>query len=380
MKKVLGFARSMRFGILLLTAIGILCLLATVLKMDAIYHSWYFIALFALLCFNLLLCSVLRFKGVGGIKRALIEKAARSEIRFSVPADKQNEWLRRHHFKAQPDGAYLRCGAGMLGSFVTHVALLLVLIGAVCNFTFAEKQDYSIFVGDSVELTDGTRLRVDSFKTENDSGDTEYESTLSALLPDGSETNAVTRVNYPAKIGRYKVYQQNFANAAVIGVKTGVDEPEEKVTLDEPAFLSLDGETGIYYVQLFGNVIEGEAGVAMTDSSELIHPAYEIQVFDGTTEESGLVFPGTTLEAGGVYYTAYEPQSYPGLRVKSQPEWTLWFLYIAFGLMIVGLYLCFFHVPVSAALQGDAIAVAGAKDINDWAEQIRLETEENLKC
>lgn len=380
MKKVWQFARSMRFGILLLTAIGILCLLATVLKMDAIYSSWVFIALFALLCINLLLCSVLRFKGIGARKRALLEKAAHSGTRIPVRAERQAGWLRRYHFRKQVSGAYLRCGAGMLGSFVTHVALLLVLIGAVCNFMTAEKADYSIFVGESAVLSDGTALRVESFSTENESGETEYESMLSATLPDGTAADAVTRVNSPAKIGKYKIYQQNYANAAVIGVRTGLDEPEETVRLDEPAFLSLDGETGVYYAQLFGNVIEDEDGVAVSGSAELIHPAYEIQVIDGENAESGLVFPGTTLEAGGVYYTMYEPQSYPGLRVKSQPEWTLWFLYIAFALMILGLYLCFFCIPVGAAVSGDAITVAGAKDIGDWTEQVCREIEEDLKC
>ena len=60
MKKVFGFLRSMRFGMILLVLIAILCIAATAFRNDAIYRSWYFIALFAMLSINLMLCSVLR--------------------------------------------------------------------------------------------------------------------------------------------------------------------------------------------------------------------------------------------------------------------------------------------------------------------------------
>ena len=380
MKKALRFARSMRFGVILLTAIAVLCALATALQMESIYHSWYFITLFALLCVNLMFCSVLRVRGIGVKKRALLEKARKSELRIPIPEEKQEQWLRRNTFRRQKQGCYLRFAAGFFGSFITHIALMLLLIAAVCNFTLSEKNDYNVFVGDSVELTDGTLLRVDAFSTEDENGETLYRSAIIATLPDGTTEEAETLVNYPARIGRYKVYQQSYANAAVIGVRTGIDEPEERVCLDDSAFLSLDGERGIYYVQMFGNVIEDENGIAVSNSQELIHPAYEVQVLDGKAEESGLVYPGTTLEAGGVYYTMYAPESYPGLCVKTQPEWTLWLLYLSFALMILGLYLCFFHVPVAAACGGDGIRFAADKDIGDWVEEKRLETEGKETC
>lgn len=374
MKKVWQFARSMRFGVILLTAIGVLCVLATVFDMEVIYHSWYFVVLFALLCVNLLLCSVIRVKNIGAQKRSLLQRAGESELQIPMPAERQQDWLKRRRFREQDGGVYLRCGAGFFGSFITHVALMLLLAAAVCNFTLAQKSDYSIFVGESATLEDGTVLRVDDFAAKDENGSLQYRSSIHAVLPDGSEQDEAVRVNYPAHIGKYKIYQQNYSNAAVIGVRTGIDEPEELVRLDDSAFLSLDGENGLYYITMYGNVIEDEAGVAVSASPELINPAYEVQLVNREGGESGLVYPGTTLEAGGIYFTMCEPESYPGLLVKSQPEWTLWFLYLSFALMLLGLYLCFFHVPVSAVPDGKkAIFVAGRKDIGDWVEN---ETEE----
>ena len=49
MKKIYNFIRSMRFGMLLLILIGVLCVIATVSGKEDIYSSWYFILLFTVL-------------------------------------------------------------------------------------------------------------------------------------------------------------------------------------------------------------------------------------------------------------------------------------------------------------------------------------------
>ncbi len=79
MKKAFGFLRSMRFGMILLTAIALLSIVGTLvpqgqsaayyeqayegmggvllfLGVDHLYSTWYYVAMFALLCVNLSLC------------------------------------------------------------------------------------------------------------------------------------------------------------------------------------------------------------------------------------------------------------------------------------------------------------------------------------
>ena len=80
MKKVFGFLRSMRFGMILLVLIAILCIAATAFRNDAIYRSWYFIALFAMLSINLMLCSVLRAFSLKKQKKALAQRAIQCEL------------------------------------------------------------------------------------------------------------------------------------------------------------------------------------------------------------------------------------------------------------------------------------------------------------
>ena len=211
----------------------------------------------------------------------------------------------------------------------------------------------------------------------DDNGEIRYRSSLSALTPDGSEVHGEAEVNHPLKVGQYKIYQQNYAYAAVIGVTTEDNPEEELIWLDEPAFLSLDGENGIYYTQMFSNVVEHGGETMVSRSNDMINPAYEVRTIDEDRDETGLVYPGTTVHVGGVTFTFYEPQAYPGLRIKTQPEWTLWLLYLSFALMLIGLYLCFFAIPEAAAVKADGLTIVGRKDITDRIEQYKEEMEPN---
>ena len=274
MKKAYTFIRSMRFGMLLLAGIGILCILATVSGNEKIYSSWYFILLFAVLGLNLSLCSFQRVFRLKALKLALVKKAENSPDVLPVPD--AEAWLRRHRFVRQKDGSLLKNRAGFLGSSLTHGAMLLLMLSAGFIFAFAQREDLLLCVGDTAELPDGTQITVGDFRLEDESGRTEYLSELSAVLPDGSSMEGSVRVNHPLCVGRYTVYQQNYSYAAVIGVSTETNREEETVKLSEAAFLSLDGENGIYYSQMFGNVAEENGEVRVSHGQELVHPAYEV--------------------------------------------------------------------------------------------------------
>lgn len=87
MKKVWNFLRSMRFGIILLALIAVCSVIGSVVPQDReiawyaqayrgahgtilllglhrIFEIWYFVALLALLCLNLTLCSIVRIRAV----------------------------------------------------------------------------------------------------------------------------------------------------------------------------------------------------------------------------------------------------------------------------------------------------------------------------
>ena len=86
--------------------------------------------------------------------------------------------------------------------------------------------------------------------------------------------------------------------------------------------------------------------------------------------------PGETFEVGGVYYTFQNPKVYPGLTVKTQPTWVMPILYTSFAVLMVGLYLCFFHVPSALCVSEGCVRVISGKDESDLVQQISDKIEE----
>ena len=66
-------------------------------------------------------------------------------------------------------------------------------------------------------------------------------------------------------------------------------------------------------------------------------------------------------ELTGVDFTFEDPVEYPGLRIKRTPTWVNGLLFAAFGLMVLGLWFCFFQTPAIVALREDGYTVAGPK-------------------
>jgi len=358
MKKILGLLSSMKFGIVLLILIGILCVVATVAESSSIYASWYFIALFVLLALNLFFCSVIRVKNIPSMKKGLLNQAKNSSVNL-VMTDSE-KWLKKHGFKKCGD-VYIKNSFGLYGTFFTHLAMLLLTIAAACIFEFSVSTDYVIPVGTTETLEDGTSIRVNSFSIEDADKNTEYKSILTIEMPDGTVKECEVLVNYPISFGRYKLYQQDYVYSAPIGIKVGSGK-EEVVRLNEPAFISLDDINGIYYATIFTNVVEEDGEIKVTNSSEIINPAYEINIVQGEDIEPKLAFPGSSIEIGGVTYTFYKPELNPGLRIKEQPEWAMIILYISFIMMILGLYGCFFTITEAAEVRKNGVCLISKKN------------------
>ena len=396
MKKVLSLLRSMKFGMALLALIALLSVLGTVipqeqtreayeaaygrgayailfLGMDHMYSTWYYIGLYLLLGVSLLFCSVLRFGRVKRARSALLAAAGRAEPLEGFSAADPEAILRRKGFRRVGDG-WVRNGLGLYGSFVTHVALLLMLVACACVFALEVRSDYSIPVGDSATLEDGTVIRVDAFSLESD-GRLDYVSELTGTLPDGTEKSGTLRVNQPMRLGRYKVYQQSYAYAGQVDIRTSADGEDERATLDTAAFLTLDGENGISYMGSFGTFLrtaEGQIfpkGYPGVEGEEV--EGYMTAVIDHGSQSLKLAQVDETVEVDGVYYTFRAPMVYPGLRVKTIPAPVMPILYASFALLLIGLYLCFFHVPAAAVVRGGGIALKCPKDAESLEDALR---------
>ena len=217
MKKVFSFLRSMRFGILLLVLIALCSVAGSVipqgreiawyaqtyqsahgliltLGLHKVFQSWYFILLLILLCLNLSLCSLLRLRSLAGSreKETALLAARPDETRLTPEGlDKLRTYLREIRCREeQVDGVsvFRKNSFGRWGTFLTHLSILLVVIFGAAALYLPQVSDLPCFPGEALTLEDGTRIAVESFHIEDESGKLDYASTIQVTLPDGRQS------------------------------------------------------------------------------------------------------------------------------------------------------------------------------------------------
>ena len=407
MKNLFRFLRSMRFGILLLLLIGLCSVAGTLipqgraaadyvqlyptlhplillLRLDGIFESWYFIALLALLCLNLCLCSLLRIRSITRAARGEVERAAQMPDAVYLSAgdvDALRAYLTDRRCRAETRGeatVYRKNGFGRYGSFITHLSILLTLVfGALALYT-PTVTDQSCMPGESVTMPDGTAIYVEDFRITDEDGRLDYRSHVQVTLPDGRQSELTElKVNHPFSFGSYKLFQQSFGTAGSVTVTDTATGGADTFLLTEPSFLTTDGIRGILYQTLYPDFLRDPSGnvtlITVTEGG-YPHPIYQIQVIADGDFTPALAEPGETLELMGVRYAFNAPVDYPGLRIKHVSALCNGLLIFAFTLMIAGLYITFFHEPVLVKVDAAGYAVGGAKP-----ERMRLELAEEFK-
>ena len=393
-KKLLNFLRSMTFGMILLVLI-LICSFAgsligqgnapgwyvqtypdwhgtiLMLGLDDVFNSWYFITLMALLSLNLTLCSLIRIRRVVKASKTAPSQAAKRETKVFLTAEGVAQ-LRTHlearrYRKETFDGTtvYSKNTAGWYGSFLTHLAILLTLLFGAAALYLPRITDQTCMPGNSLTREDGTAIAVESFHIENEAGELDYASIICITLPDGrSSGDHRISVNHPLSFGGYKVYQQTYGTAGAVTVHNTETGGEDRFLLDEMCFLSLDSVNGVWFEALYPGYIRDEAGnfTLITQTSGAYEdPVYQILLaFDGVYTPV-MVFPGETVSVAGLDFTFEDPVEYPGLRIKRTPAVVNALLFAAFGLMVAGLWFCFFQTPAIVVVREEGYTVAGPK-------------------
>lgn len=394
LKKILKFLRSMSFGMVLLGLIVICSLAGSLiaqgnapqwyaetypgwhgpllgLGLDDVFNSWYFITLLVLLSLNLILCSLIRIRRVVSASRKAAERAAALKTKVLLtPAGVERlkkHMEDRHCQKAEFDGTvvYSKNKLGWYGSFLTHLAILLTILFGAAALYLPRVTDQTCMPGEFLTMEDGTTIGVESFSIENGEGKLDYASVINITLPDGrSSGEQRISVNHPLSFGSFKVYQQTYGTAGAVTVRNTATGGEDWFILDEMCFLSLDSVNGIWFEALYPGYVRDEAGnfTLITQTSGAYEdPVYQVLLASEGVYTPVMVFPGETLSVGGVDFTFEDPVEYPGLRIKQTPPVVNALLFAVFGLMILGLWFCFFQTPVIVAVREDGYTVAGPK-------------------
>ncbi len=269
---------SMRTGLVLMLALAALALVGTVLiqappglKSDASeYRSWldsvrpkyggwtgvldtlqlfgvftsvWFKGIVVALVTSILACSVNRFRGLWKTsvrprtrmtgtfyRRAPYSATIAAPLAGDDALDGLRRVLRARHFRAvverDDEGVHVyadRFRWTPFGTFIGHISLVLILVGALVGATFGFRSDeFAVPVGSTVDVGNGTGLAVEA-RSFHDSyyengAPSDYASDLVVYRAGSPVARQTIRVNQPLEVDGVKFFQSFFGAAAVLKV------------------------------------------------------------------------------------------------------------------------------------------------------------------
>jgi cytochrome c biogenesis protein len=389
------------------------------------YHSLWFRAILVLLAINLIACSIRRIPAIlsqvfrGPEAKELEDSMLRAlpyveKVRASAPSKKEGEiqsylrkWLKNPDRIETESAITLYSEKGRfsrLGFPITHLSILIILIGGLLGSLYEFKGFVNILEGETVDqvffrVKDeevakplGFKVRCDDFSLtyydlpgRKEKHVKEYTSILT-ILDNGQEVLKQTiQVNHPLRYKGLAFYQSSYG--AIHDVSLGVQRKDKK---EKTVLKLMEGETApmpnsntliriLKYAHQVHNFGEGVQVVLFKPNQEP-RPFWLLKNF-----------PQLDQQRGGEFFLTFEgftEKEYTGLQVTRDPG--VWIVWVGSGLMILGLIISFFfsHQRVWAKLpkssEGEIILagstsknkVAFEKAFGQWVEEMRTKSSE----
>lgn len=409
--EVWNFFSSMKLGLVLLLIIAAAAIVGTLIPVNPqtnlptfnIYQQVWFRGILGLLCMNLLVCSLNRWKVIkrsfGSPKLRVSENYLKQLKQFSSVrqkgtitgmVDSLETSLRSKGyrvFKEETDGtAFLaadRGRIGVLGSFITHLSFLIITAGAIFGGFTGYEGYVSALEGRSFSLTqdvtwdtkvkpgptDEFQVKVNKFWIDyrTDGSVKGYYSDLTVIDNGQEKGRKVIRVNDPLNYKGVKFYQSSYGpanqvTAKVVGKKA---MQEKEYTVYEQNSFPIEGtDTEIRVARFIPDFDPNNPGQSRSNLPNNPAVIYEI-IKGGQTIETNYKLLNAPLETNDatVTFTGYKVGNYTGLSVRKDPGVPI--VWLGSGLMVMGMLISYLwqHRKIWAVVReanGIAIADIGA--------------------
>jgi cytochrome c biogenesis protein len=418
------FFRSIKLTIFLLIFLAILSIIGTIIPQNAsrmeyiqrygsnlynlfnffdlfdMYHSWWFSGILLLLSINLISCSIHRLPSLWNqifrereivLKDSLIQTLPfiakiRSEKKAEEILTHLRKWFRKPKQLDSPSFITFYGEKGRfsrLGVYITHLSVLIILIGSLIGSIFGFRGFVNIFEGETVNqiyLREGDRdipkpihfsVRCDEFNIlyydlpQPEKHVKDYLSVLTIIENEREILKKTIKVNHPLHYKGLSFYQSSYGSAHQITLGFQKKGDKEKRVLKGWEGENIPLPQSNAFIRVLRYVPEihhfGE-GIQIA----LFKMGQEPKVFwvlKGGTK-------GGPKEVDGELLFTLEnvtTKEYTGLQVTKDPG--VWIVWVGCGLMIFGLILSFFfsHQRVWIRIpkkSGEEILLAGTANKN----------------
>ena len=446
MKRIVKFFGSVKLAIVLLMCLAFTSIIGTVIAQKQnpvlyiqhygeglfkffrfmgffnVYHSWWYIALLVLLSVNILFCSLRRVPR--DIKRTRSEpvrledelakrfKLSQSKV-FSRPLKqcrdsffslikKNGLKIVKQEEKEKGDVLFLaeKNRHGWLYFYLTHVSILIILLGGIISAATGIKGYLQILEGESSDRfleyptnkphNFGFTVRCDRFEIEyypQTSRPKDYRSYLTIIDQGREASSKVIEVNQPLSYKGITLYQSSYgedprSGELIIEVKPvdkNPDEPTMEFRVKPNESFDFTGSDAqkrqVKVVRFLPDFAMDSQGKAFSKSDQMKNPAVQLMVTKEGEESFAVwsfqMFPDFQMIKKGQYlYTmkGYKGKMYTGLQVGKDPG--VWIVWLGCILLMIGVVLVLYSshqrvwAKLSPAAKGCTIQAIGHADKN----------------
>ncbi|MDY6862257.1 MAG: cytochrome c biogenesis protein ResB, partial [Thermodesulfobacteriota bacterium] len=440
LSKIFRFFTSLRLAVILLILIAFTSIIGTVIVQNAapdhyiklyslttykimrflgffdFYHSFCFRILLAMLTINLLFCSLKRLPSVLRVilQPNMIKEAAqikgmkqfrsyKTDMEFKKVVDKIKKIIISTFSKPESiskgDNHFFYAAKGkfcLLGAYITHLSIIIILIGAIVGSVFGyrgninikegESKDKFLLQGTSIPKKLGFQIRCDNFEVTYypNRAPKEYKSTVT-ILKNGKEvfTDEI-KVNHPLKYQGIYFYQSSFGTIAkestlVFLVTSKKQEDFKRIyrVKEGEKFIIPETNFEVTIERFFPDFILNENGRAFSRSNELNNPAAYISIKENGVKKGSTWafarfsdFHGTWDGEFKFQLKDLESREYTGLQITKDPG--IWIVWTGFIVMVMGIMTAFFFshrriwVKVEKGDKSHNILIGGIVNRNPW--------------
>jgi len=346
------------------------------------FHSFWFKGMLVFLVVNIVVCTYERFPTKW---KSTLEVRERITSRFVMnlshsesmhykgepteAVERISNALKKRRYKvtelssSEGEEKHLYATKGMIGRFgsdLVHIALLVIIFGALAGSTFGFRGFMVAFVGDtkSVAQTDFA-LKLDKFWIDYyDSGQIQQYNSIITVIEDGKEVvqGEHVWVNKPLYYKGVTFYQSNYGVAW------------DRIAEAQLALKDADGKKGTPFNVLWKDEVKAplenysiklvkyvsdfaydpQSKQVFAKSGEAKNPAVQVEVYNNGELASEpwifLNYPGLFSKLPGTDYDlvflGYRGVQYSGLSINKDPGAKI--VWIGSGIMVIGFILSFF--------------------------------------
>lgn len=259
--KIIIYLSSVRLTIVLLILIIIASILGTIipqntnnyllikLQLNNIYHSYLYIALMVAFFVNLSVCSIRNIlpiirsyqntnlpKSFNDISYIYYERMSINDKKDKVTESINNYFKRKLYKLRYVSDEYLYFERGKIGRFgpiLTHISILIIIIGGIIVGATGFKEYRKIPVGETIDVPNADfQLRVDDFKVEFYPDLRTPKDFISKLtiIENGIPIKVKDiEVNHPMKYKGIKFYQSAYGTINILTIELSKNVPQKEV-------------------------------------------------------------------------------------------------------------------------------------------------------